>query len=284
METEFQVLRQWLSRTLKSAAKGQDFPDDIFQNFQRNKFSSKYINETILAPLDQAKPSSEEGKIQGIPSKRNGLFKMIDHHKNKEYYYAILYFFLLRRFYEQEANDIMGHLLKKFTGIHPIAELKQQVARSFNKAMKKVAKIDTQLLEKLKQLKTTFMDEFNVRLGKVLDLNQIVNEIDVTFPFRPEDISIRKEKILGLAEELSFKPVSHQRPPHRPRDATIDALIISMHYYFEGLGYTDYKKNGLIAQTINYCFFPKNPFDRDLVRLRLSDQWKKKIRKTERKA
>jgi len=131
METEFQVLKQWVRRILRSVLKGQGFPDESFSKLQRSKFNSKYICETILSRLDQAKPSSRGGKSKDISSERKRLFKEIDRCKNSEYYYAILYFYLLRRFYEQEANEIIEYLLKKSTGIHSIAELKQQVTRGY---------------------------------------------------------------------------------------------------------------------------------------------------------
>ena len=284
METEFQVLKQWVRRILRSVLEGQGFPEENLSSLQLSKYNSKNISDTILALINETKLSKEEERIKEIPSPLKGLFNKVDHHNNKEHYYAILYFFLLRRFYEQEANEIMGYLSKKSTRMHPVAELQQQVIKSFDKTMKKVAKTDMLLLEKVKQLKTTVMEEMNAQLEKVLDRDQIIDEIDTTFPFRPEDISARKERIIGLAEELSLKPISYRRPPHRPRGYILDPLIILMNLYFETLGHTNYKKHGLIAQTVNYCFPPKQPLDRDKVRLRLSDQWKKKIEKIERKA
>lgn len=282
METEFQVLKQWVRRILRSALKGQGFPEGDFKGLQLNKFNSKYISDTILAMINETKLS--RGEItKEIPSPLKGLFNKVDHHNNKEYYYAILYFFLLRGLYEQEANEIRGYLSKKSPRIHPVAELQQQVIKSFDKIMKKVAKTDILIFEKVKELKATVIEQMNTQLGRVLDRDQIIDEIDSTFPFRPEDISARKEKIIGLAEELSLKPISYRRPPHRPRGYVLDPLIILMNLYFETLGYTDYKNHGLIAQTVNHCFFPKQPLDRDKVRLRLSDQWKKKISKIERK-
>ena len=283
METEFQVLNQWVRRILRSVIKGQGFPDEGFGNLQLSKYNSKYISDTVLALINETKSSKGEERIKEIPSPLKGLFNKVDHFNNKEHYYAILYFFLLRKLYEQEAKEIMGYISKKPTRMHPIAELQQQVIKSFDKTIKNVAKTDMLLLEKVKQLKTTFMEQMNARLEKVLDRDQIIDEIDAAFPFRVEDISDRKEKIIGLAEELSPKPISYRKPPHRQRDYIVDPLIILMNLYFETLGYTNYKKYGFIVQTINYCFLPKQPFDSDRVRLRLSDQWNKKVEKIERK-
>lgn len=279
METEFQVLKQWVRRILRSALEGQGFPEEDFSSLQLSKFTSKYVSDTILALINETKLSKGERPIKNIPSPLKGLFNRVDRFNKKEHYYAILYFFLLRSLYAQEAKEIMESLSKKSTKIHPIAELQLQVIKSFDKAIKKVSKTNTVLLDKVNQLRSTFMEQMNSQLEKVLDRDQIIDEIDTIFPFRPEDISTRKEKITGLAEELSAKPISYRRPPHRPREYVLDPLIILMNLYFGTLGHSDYKKHELIAQTVNHCFSPKQPLDRDKVRLRLSDQWKKKYRK-----
>jgi len=82
METEFQVLKQWVGRILRSVLEGQGFPDENLSSLQLSKFNSKYISDTILALINETKLSKEEERIKEIPSPLKGLFNKVDHYNN----------------------------------------------------------------------------------------------------------------------------------------------------------------------------------------------------------
>jgi len=282
METEFQLLRKWLPRINTSVKDGHGIPKEFFRQIPRRKFNRKHICETFLVPPDKI-PSTEESKIENIPGKREVLFNKIDRLRNSEYYYIILYYFLLKRSYEQEADKITEYISNKTSTIQTIGLLRQQAETLFNRVMKKIAKTDMELTEKVNRLKTTFLNQFDTEVGpyvpRVLTRNDIINKIDIAFRTYSEDSSSRERELLRLAETLSSKNILPKKPPHRPKDHTTDQLIVFMYKYFGTIkGMTHYKANNLIAEAINYCFFPEDPFNRDKVRQRHSDQWIKKGR------
>jgi hypothetical protein len=148
METEFEVLTRWLPKINESVKAGQGIPGDFFCNFPRSKFNQNYINETFLAPLDRKNSSNDEWKKENIPDKRKRLFKIVNHLTNKEYYYIILYHVLLKQSYEEGLNRIIEYISNNLNGIQRILTLRHQVESPFNKAIREVAGIDSELTEK----------------------------------------------------------------------------------------------------------------------------------------
>ena len=281
METEFQILRRWLPRINESVKAGQGVPKELFRYIPRTKFNRNHIYEAFLAVSDRDNSSNDEWKKENISAKRARLFSSIDHLINSEYYYIILYYFLLKRSYEQELNRIIESISSKPSSIRCFFALRQQVERSFNKAVKKLAQIDITSMEKISQLKSTFLNQFDTELGlgllPELTYMDIFGKIAIIFQTHPEGSGFREKELLRLAKRLS-KSVLPKRPSHRPSASTINQLIVFMRKYFGTTGITPNKAHEFIAQTINYCFSPKDPFNRNHIRLRFSDQWLNKGR------
>ena len=291
METEFQILTRWLPRINDSVKAGQGVPKELFRYVPRTKFNRNYIHKTFLALPDRENSSNDDWKKQNIPPKRKRLFNFIDDLSNSEYYYIILYYFLTKRLYDQQAERVKEYISIKAKRINQITVLRRQFETLFNTAIEHAAKTGTGLMENLNRLKTTLLHQFDAEMGPphVRDVMlrndsvkkiDIIGKIDILFQSFPQKGGSRERELDRLAEKLFSEHILPQRSPHRPGDITAKQLIIFMHKYLLTTGISAYKANDLIAQTINYCFLPKDPLDRNKVKQRFTDQW---INKIERK-
>lgn len=288
METEFQILARWLPRINDSVRAGQGVPKELFTYVPRSKFNRNHIYKTFLALLDRENSLNDYWKKENIPPKRKRLFNFIDDLSNSEYYYIILYYFLTKRLYDREAKRVKEYISIKAKRIHQITALRRQFERLFNTAIEHAAKTGTGLMENLNRLKTTLLHQFNAEMGSphvrdVMTRNSavkkidIIGKIDIIFQSFSEKGGTRERELGRLGEKLFSENILPKKSPHRPGDITTKQLIIFMHKYLLTTGISAYKANDLIAQTINYCFFPKTPLDRNKVKQRFTDQWIKKI-------
>lgn len=277
---EFQLLKTWIPGIYGFLKNGEGIPVSFFRKFSSNKFTQAYVDEKFLKKLDADHPEvlyRYEGKgIEDIPAKREMLFKKIDCLSNSQFYYIILYYCLLRRFYEPQAEALIEKVSSKQIETHPIKKLRQQIERSFYRAIKAIPRADKKLINKVAGLENNLLGQFDSELAhllpKTLTLNDVITEIDLIFCTHPYNHSKRENEFLKLEERMS-KCTLPKKPAHRPKDLTLNQLIILMRKYFKTTGLSKHKANGLIAQTVNYCFFPGEALETDHVRLRYADQW-----------
>lgn len=277
---EFQLLKRWIPRIYTSLKNGGGIPASFFRKFSSNKCTQEYVYERFLKNLD-ADPRKVLGRItrqaiENIPAKRKRLFKEVDHLSNSQFYYIILYYFLLRQFYEPEAMALIEKVSSKQIVPHPIKKLRQQIGRSFSRAIRAIPRTDEKLINKVVGLENSLLSQFDSELAhlvpKPLTLYDVINEIDHIYSTYPDNQSKRENEFLKLQERM-FNCTLPVKPAHRPGDLIANQLIILTRKYFKTAGLSMYRANDLIAQTINYCFFPEEELKRDHVRLRYKDQW-----------